>query len=136
MNAELTNGFRRRCPGCFEVFTICQACDRGHRYCGKVCSRNGRQNSLKRSSKLFQLSPAGKKSHRDRQKRYRKNRRLKETVTQHSSEIPKKSLGGRLVTVTRDKRQKRQNGFSLRCRSEESTCSLCQRVVRWYFNTS
>lgn len=132
MCAVVTSGIRRKCPGCLRFFVICKACYRGHRYCGESCSQAGRRRTFKRASKVYRSSASGRKSQNERQKRYRKNRQLKKTETQHSSEIIKISLVSRLGTTSSEKRAAKPlasfQGSGFRC-------SLCHQPIRWFVNS-
>lgn len=124
-------GFRRKCPGCFQFFIVCESCDRGHRYCHSDCKSLGRKQTFKRSSRLYQSSPTGRHNHRKRQKRYRKNRLLKKTVTQHSLETTKKSLKPRS-----HHRSFRMQDIRPEKKDFVSSCVICRRQVLWFFNSS
>ena len=128
-----TIGIRKKCPECSKFFAICKPCYRRHRYCSKGCSQSGRRNTFKRSSELYRLTPKGRNSHRERQKRYRKNRQLKNTETQHSSEILQKSLDTKLVTSASSQEfASSPSGLH----SHELRCFCCRRLVRWFINSS
>ena len=62
------------CPGCLELFSICRSCDRGHRYCGKICSERARWMSVRRARRRHRRSPEGRLDHRDAERRRRARR--------------------------------------------------------------
>ena len=132
MTARKTVGIQRRCPGCLHIFVVCTSCDRGHRYCSSECKTHGRRESWKRSTKLYRITVAGKISHCERQKRYRKNRQLKISETQHPSENPKKSL--QISPV-----HQLALGFGSIRKSLPSPafdCFQCHRNIRFFINSS
>ena len=132
MAASKTIGNQRRCPGCTKFFVICRSCDRGHRYCSSNCKLYGRRKSWKRSTKIYQQTPTGKINHSERQKRYRKNRQLKNSETQHSSEIVKNSLQTiPIKKVAPGIGSVRKPGFV-----PASNCIHCHRNIRFFINSS
>ncbi len=132
MGGDQTVGFRRKCPGCLRFFIICRSCDRGHRYCSSRCKSVGRLGTFKRSSSHYRITGTGRKNHSERQKRYRKNRRLKFSETQHSSEIPRKTLD--LLAVTRPFGHEHPAPFRVLPLSD-LVCVCCCRQVSWLINS-
>lgn len=127
------SGYRRKCPGCFYFFVICQSCHRGQRYCSYECRYGGRLATFRRGSQTYQRSPIGRIKHRERQKKYRKNRQLKKIVTQHSLKKLKKTLplvpGAGSVFRSRIPVRSLSGGDNRCCRS-------CQKPVGWFLNSS
>jgi hypothetical protein len=64
---------RRFCHGngCHAVFWICRHCDRGQRYCSRVCRTLARLQQRRSANRRHQRSLEGRLDHRDRQRRYR-----------------------------------------------------------------
>ena len=132
MKARKTIGSQRRCPDCMRIFVICTSCDRGHRYCSSGCKVHGRRESWKRSTRIYRQTPPGKFNHCERQKRYRKNRQLKISETQHPLEKSKRSLQTSPV-------QKTTGGFGFTRKPVQvpfDECSQCHRVVSFFVNSS
>ena len=82
-----------RCGRCGCRFYLCRRCDRGDRYCGDLCQRQGRERSLRRARLTYARSPKGRRNNRERQRNHRRRHRralqslaLQETVTDHSSQ--------------------------------------------------
>jgi hypothetical protein len=74
----------RRCndPTCNAMFTICERCDRGQRYCSAACRTRMRRQQRVAATRRYQASPAGKQAHIKRQRAYRE--RVKSaSVTHH-----------------------------------------------------
>lgn len=75
------------CCRCHDQVIVCSDCDRGQRYCTKGCRHKARKASLKRASKKYQESRAGRFNNAARQNRFRQ--RKKHKVTHHCSlQIP------------------------------------------------
>lgn len=70
------------CALCHQQVVICSTCDRGNIYCGPMCSRSSRVQSLHRSNNNYQKSIAGRKKHAARQADYRQRHKK---VTDHGS---------------------------------------------------
>lgn len=127
------HGYFKVCPSCHKRFLVCVKCDREHRYCSDKCKDAGRLSTFRRSSKLYQSSDNGRMNHRKRQKTYRKNRRLKESVTQHSFPIIEKDLNIKPVGFA-------QNPNFITTLSEpkatqNSVCQFCHRKVEWFIRS-
>lgn len=73
------------CCRCQAQVIICSRCDRGHRYCAGECAADARSASLKRASKKYQSTRAGRFNNAARQQRYRQ--RLQQIVT-HQGSLP------------------------------------------------
>jgi len=71
------------CCRCQAQVIICSRCDRGHRYCAGECAAGARLSSLKRASKKYQSTRAGRFNNAARQKRYRQ--RQQQIVTHQGS---------------------------------------------------
>ena len=73
--ALATEPFRQRfcrAPACGARFFLCRACDRGQCYCCAVCRTQARTQQLRNARQRHQQSDAGRRDHRDRQRRYRR----------------------------------------------------------------
>ncbi|MCY1078989.1 hypothetical protein [Archangium lansingense] len=66
-------------PECRQVFFLCSACDRGHRYCGPPCSRRARAESMRAAGARYQRTRDGRHAHAARQAAWRERRRQKVT---------------------------------------------------------
>ena len=76
---------RRVCCGCHAVFWICPHCDRGQRYCSPPCRIQARRQQRRSANRRHQQSPEGREDHRDRQREYRRRRRIWTSVTDQGS---------------------------------------------------
>ena len=76
------------CAGacCKAEVLVCQACDRGQRYCSNQCRRQAHLASQCRASRKNQSSHAGRVNHARRQHRYRERKRQSEIVTHQRSQ--------------------------------------------------
>lgn len=72
-----------KCAWCLIRVAICDCCDDGQAYCGKICSQLGRLRSLKRAGTTYQNTKRGKFKHADRQRRYRARQKELKKVTHH-----------------------------------------------------
>lgn len=61
-------------PECRQVFFLCSGCDRGRRYCGRVCSRAARCASVRAAGARYQRSREGARSHAARTAAWRARR--------------------------------------------------------------
>ena len=63
----------RRCndPTCNALFTLCERCDRGQRYCSNACRTRMRRKQRAAAGRRYQASPAGRQAHCRRQRAYR-----------------------------------------------------------------
>ena len=73
------------CCRCQAQVIICAQCDRGNRYCASECAADARSASLRRASKKYQSTRAGRFNSAARQKRYRE--RQKQIVTHQGSQL-------------------------------------------------
>ena len=73
------------CCRCQAQVIICSRCDRGHRYCADGCAADARSASLRRASKKYQSTRAGRFNNAARQKCYRE--RQKQIVTHQGSQL-------------------------------------------------
>jgi len=71
------------CCRCQTQVIICSRCDRAHRYCTNGCSVDARSASLKRASKKYQSTRAGRFNNAARQMRFRQ--RQNQIVTHQGS---------------------------------------------------
>lgn len=85
--SEATVIHSRRCgnPACGALFGICQACDRGQRYCSPACRGQARVCRHRVANRRYQDSRRGRHFHSQRQERYR---RAKNKVTDTGSQSP------------------------------------------------
>lgn len=81
-----------RCPRCRRLFALCSHCDRGHVYCGRLCSGGARCDSLRRARRRHRRSPEGRLDHRDRERERRRRRRLEARVGDHPSATPELTI--------------------------------------------
>lgn len=63
-----------RCGYCHVLVVICRRCDRGHRYCGRLCALQARWASSRRACRRYQATQRGARQHAARQRRYRERR--------------------------------------------------------------
>jgi hypothetical protein len=70
---------------CSRAFLICSRCDRGNRYCSRLCARAARAISLVEIRRRHERTPHAKADRRARARRYR---REKKSVTDHRSQAP------------------------------------------------
>ena len=73
------------CCRCQAQVIICSQCDRGNRYCTGQCAADARSHSLKRASKKYQSTRAGRFYNAARQKCYRE--RQQQIVTHQGSPL-------------------------------------------------
>lgn len=73
------------CCRCQAQVILCSQCDRGNRYCAGECAADARSDSLKRASKKYQSTRAGRFKNAARQKYYRE--RQKQIVTHQGSPL-------------------------------------------------
>lgn len=67
------------CQRCSTQVIICSRCDHGQRYCANTCAQNARLASLKRATKKYQSSRAGRFNNAARQRRFRQHHPQKVT---------------------------------------------------------
>lgn len=77
-------GLQRICPICQKNFSFCEKCWRGHKYCGPLCSREGRKKNRRNAERRYAASPKGRESRRRRQKNFRIRKILQLKVTDRS----------------------------------------------------
>jgi hypothetical protein len=80
------------CPRCQRLFAICSHCDRGHVYCGRLCSESARRDSLRRARRRHRRSPEGRLDHRDRERDRRRRRCFEARVGDHPSATPEPAV--------------------------------------------
>ncbi len=73
------------CCRCQAQVIICSGCDCGHRYCPGQCATDARSDSLKRASKKYRSTRAGRINNAARQKRFRQ--RQQQIVTHQGSPL-------------------------------------------------
>lgn len=133
MADSASHGYFKICPSCGTRFLVCVRCDRGHRYCSESCKDAGRKSTYRRASKTYQASDNGRINHRKRQKTYRKNRHLKENVTQHSSPTTQKDLKRKPVGFAQNPNLKPK--LSEPNDSQDFACQFCQRKIEWFIRS-
>jgi type I site-specific restriction endonuclease len=79
------------CARCQCQVVICSPCDRGNIYCSAICSKSARTEKHRDSDQVYQKSPRGKQHHAERQRRYRKRKKIKVT-DQGSADLPPNDL--------------------------------------------
>lgn len=67
---------------------ICRKCDRGQRYCGKVCARASRREQVRESGRRYRRTTKGTVLAAQRQKRYRLQRSGEKTTVTHQGSAP------------------------------------------------
>jgi hypothetical protein len=70
---------------CRQVFFLCRRCDRGDRYCSRVCAHRARHATLRAAGRRYQQGRHGRAQHAARQARYRGRQAAREQVTQQTS---------------------------------------------------
>ena len=127
MENKVLLGQLKRCPLCQTSFHLCQSCDRGHWYCSRACRNTARQHSLARAARRYRSSHMGRRAHSLAQKRYRRNKRLKEkSEIHHSPAISPSSLGqerARMEEGTHGKAHTRTT------KTTSAICHLCRRPI-------
>jgi len=98
-----------QCARCHVQVIICSRCDRGQRYCPGDCARAARTESLKRASRKYQSSRAGRFNNAARQQRFRAQQKQK--VTQQGS-APKRLHDLLKIQLTRPKETRKPWLFS------------------------
>ena len=73
------------CALCRIQVRLCRSCDRGHRYCGEVCSAEGRRRSVRRAGRGFLKTLAGRLGNARRQRARRA--RMKRVTHQGSATL-------------------------------------------------
>jgi len=61
--------------GCNRPFAVCGGCDRGRKFCSRVCANSARRESLQRAGRQYQATARGRSLHATRQARYRDRQR-------------------------------------------------------------
>lgn len=59
------------CVRCGRQIRICTQCDRGNVYCSVPCAGFARHQTLREAGRRYQQTPAGRRKHAARQRRYR-----------------------------------------------------------------
>jgi hypothetical protein len=120
------------CCRCGMQVCICARCDHGNLYCGGMCARLARRESLRRAGARYQRTLAGSSRHAQRQRRYRARREaMMKEVTQHgfSSVAAARSVSAHLVTVSESIDVGcRDSPRRLSCASH-TRCAFCDTVL-------
>lgn len=133
MSKSVLHGIFKVCPSCRKRFATCVKCDRGHRYFSAECRVLARRLTFRRASKIYQSTDNGRTFHRKRQKTYRKNRRIKESVTHHPSRVSKKELKQKAVGFAQNPNFKTDHFRTVTTR--KSVCRFCQRKIEWFIRS-
>jgi len=73
------------CAACRKLLVICSKCDRGNIYCSE-CAPERRRQRRREATARYQATPRGRRTHAERQRRYRE--RLKtQKVTHAGSQV-------------------------------------------------
>ncbi len=59
------------CCLCGRQVVLCRSCDRGHQYCSKSCSEQGRRERRRESNRRYAASARGQENNRRRQQLHR-----------------------------------------------------------------
>ena len=109
------------CCRCQAQVIICSRCDRGHRYCTNECAVDARADSLKRATRKYQLSRAGRFNNAARQQRHRE--RKKQIVThQGSPPAAAHDVLKTLFTWPESTQKPDQNGSNVCCHHCGAVC--------------
>lgn len=83
------------CARCRVQVLLCTRCDRGQRYCGRVCSRAARLQSLCAAASRYQRSWGGRIAHAARSRRWR--RRCRERVRDEAAAVDAAAPDGGVI---------------------------------------
>ncbi len=109
------------CCRCNTQVIICSQCDRGNRYCAGECAGDARSDALKRASKKYQSTRAGRFNNAARQKYYRE--RQKQIVTHQGSPLVTSHVVLKAQSYGPEKVEKyAQNGRHLFCHHCGAVC--------------
>ena len=73
------------CAHCRVQVVLCSRCDRGNRYCGRICRRQARDGARRQTARRYQCSRAGRLAHAQRMRRWRQ-RHAAQKVTHQGSQ--------------------------------------------------
>ena len=59
------------CRLCQSLVVVCSSCDRGHAYCSRACSTEGRARNRRAARRRYAQTQRGRETDRARQRRYR-----------------------------------------------------------------
>jgi hypothetical protein len=105
------------CALCGEIFFVCRCCERGQRYCSKLCSMKVRREKCREYEREYQQSKDGRLHHASRQEKYRQRKSITQAVkkvTDHS--LVQRFFSGKVKLNRRD-------GFN-----DMDRCSFCGRA--------
>jgi hypothetical protein len=68
------------CARCRVQVVLCSHCDRGNRYCGRVCRRLARDAARRASASRYQRSWRGRLAHAERSRRWRQRHAARGTL--------------------------------------------------------
>jgi hypothetical protein len=90
MCIKANSGYQITCPLCGNHFYICKSCYRGHVYCSKDCSKEGRRLSKKIANKKYRKSLKGIKKQAAQSRKYfiQKNKNKNNARDQSSHNQP------------------------------------------------
>jgi hypothetical protein len=109
------------CARCRRQVVICSHCDRGNRYCGKLCAQSARRQSQREAARRYQASRRGRFAHAARQHRYRRRRSAKVT---HQGSCPHRPDDRLPITSRTSARQGAVPGADA---GADSRCHRCGR---------
>ena len=62
------------CANCRVQVVLCSRCDRGNRYCGRICRQQARDGARRQAARRYQRSRRGRLAHAERTRRWRQRR--------------------------------------------------------------
>ena len=68
------------CARCRVQVILCSRCDRGNRYCGRVCWRQARTEARRQAAQRYQRSWRGRVCHAQRSRRWRQRRAARDAA--------------------------------------------------------
>ena len=68
------------CARCRAQVILCSRCDRGNRYCGRVCWRQARTEARRQAAQRYQRSWRGRVCHAQRSRRWRQRRAARDAA--------------------------------------------------------
>jgi hypothetical protein len=83
------------CARCRVQVLLCSRCDRGQRYCGRVCSGAARRQSLRAAASRYQRSWGGRIAHAARSRRWRQ--RCCERVRDRAAAVEAAAVDGGVI---------------------------------------
>lgn len=119
------------CARCHVLVQLCRRCDRGNRYCGRVCSGEARRESLRRAKRRYEASERAKLLHAARQQFYLIRRAAK--MTHHGSAVVAAESPSASPSTTQVEASETHHATPPRRPIPATTpsrrCSLCNRPI-------